>query len=210
MRLAWRFSSAKEYGFSISREDGRRIQFSYDRFDPRLGSDFTQNRYIASWREYQRLFGSHHVIAGRLTGAAAAGDRLIQRTYAVGGPTLTEEWIDPDQADFFLRGYPSRITRGEKAALGTVEYRFPLWNIERGYRTWPFFFRRAHAGFFYDVGNAWDGGVEWKKFRRGIGSEVKMDAVLGYWAPVRLRLGLARGLDEEGVTQLYFTIGNSF
>ncbi|MBI3994606.1 MAG: PD40 domain-containing protein, partial [Nitrospirae bacterium] len=210
LRLAWQFNTAKEYGFSISREDGRRLLASYERFDRRLGSDSDQNRYIAGWHEYRGLFLQHHVLAARLTGAVATGDRLIQRAFEVGGPALTEEFINPDQAEFFLRGYPVRLLRGQKAALGTLEYRWPLQNIERGIRTWPFFFQRTHADFFFDIGNAWDENTTLSEFRRGIGAEVKMDMVFGHRLPLRLRLGLARGLDRDGETQTYFTIGNSF
>lgn len=37
-----------------------------------------------------------------------------------------------------------------------------------------------------------------------------MDMTLSHLLPLRLRLGLAKGLDEDGERQTYFTIGNSF
>jgi hypothetical protein len=37
-----------------------------------------------------------------------------------------------------------------------------------------------------------------------------MDMTLGHLLPMRLRLGFAKGLDEGGEKQTYFTIGNSF
>jgi Tol biopolymer transport system component len=210
LRLAWQLNTTKEYGFSISREDGRRLLASYERFDRRLGSDFDQNRYIASWHEYQGFFWQHHVLAARLTGAVATGDRLIQRAFEVGGLSVTEEFMDPDQSEFFLRGYPSRLLRGPKAAVGSLEYRLPLQNIEHGISTWPFFFQRTHADFFFDIGNAWDKDTTLSDFRRGVGIEIKMDMILGHLLPLRLRLGLAKGLDAGGERQTYFTIGNSF
>lgn len=209
-RLSWQMGTAREFCFSIGREDGRRLLASYTRFDHRLGSDFDQNRYIASWHEYQELFLRHHALAVRLIGAVATGDRLTQRAFQVGGPTLTEEFVDPDQNEFFLRGYPSRLLRGQKVALGTLEYRIPLLNIERGVRTWPFFFRRVHAALFYDLGNAWDDNTTLAEFRRGVGIEVKMDMIFGHQLPLRLRWGFAEGLDQAGEQQAYFTAGNSF
>lgn len=210
LRLVWQFNTAKEYGFSISEEDGRRLLASYDRFDRRMGSDSDQNRTIVSWHEYRGLFLQHHVLAARLTGAIATGDPLIQRAFEVGGLSVTEEFLDPDQAEFFLRGYPARLLRGQKAAVGSLEYRLPLQNIEHGISTWPFFFKRTHAALFYDIGNAWDKDTTLSDFRRGVGVEIKMDMVLGHLLPVRFRLGLAKGLDEGGERQTYFTIGNSF
>ncbi|HEY4485250.1 MAG TPA: hypothetical protein VI702_02845, partial [Nitrospiria bacterium] len=210
LRLSWRLGTSKEYGFSISREDGRQIVISHEWLNHRLGSDFDQNRTITSWHEYQGLPWQHHVLAARLTGALATGDRLTQGAFQAGGPTFAEEVVDPEQTEFFLRGYPSRLLRGRKAALGTLEYRLPLQNIEHGISTWPFFFQRTHAAFFYDIGNAWDKDTKLADFHRGIGIEIKMDMVLGHLLPLRLRLGLAQGLDRDGETQTYFTIGNSF
>jgi outer membrane protein assembly factor BamA len=208
--ILWQLDTAVEYGFSISHEDGRRLLASYARFDRRLGSDSDQNRTIASWHEYQGLFWQHHVLAARLTGAVATGDRFIQRAFEVGGPSVTEEFLNPDQAEFFLRGYPARLVRGRKAAIGSLEYRLPLQNIERGIRTWPFFFKRTHAAFFFDIGNAWNNDTTLSDFRRGVGVEIKMDTVLGHLLSLRLRLGFAKGLDEDGENQTYLTIGNSF
>jgi len=34
----------------------------------------------------------------------------------VGGPSVSEEFLNPEQSEFFLRGYPSRLLRGPKAA----------------------------------------------------------------------------------------------
>jgi len=210
IRLVWHFNSANVYGFSISPEDGRRFLASYQRFDHRLGSDFDQNRYIASWHEYMGFFFPNHVLAARLTGGLATGDPMIQGDFQVGGPSVTEEILDPDQIDFFLRGYPQREFTGRKAAVGSLEYRFPLQNIERGHGTWPFFFQRTHADFFFDIGNAWNHDTKLSDFKRGIGVEFEMDMTLGYLLPVRFRLGFARGLDQNGESQTYFVLGNSF
>jgi Tol biopolymer transport system component len=210
LRLVWRLDTAHEYGFSISPEDGRRLQAGYERFDHRMGSDFDQNRYIASWHEYHGMFFPHHVLAARLTGALATGDRMIQGDFQVGGPNVAEVFLDPEQTDFFLRGYPARLSRGQKAAVGTLEYRFPLQNVEHGISTWPFFLQRTHADLFFDIGNAWDHHTMLSDFRRGIGLEVEMDTILGHLLPIRARLGFAKGLDDGGERQTYFAVGNSF
>lgn len=210
LRLHWMLNTSKEYGFSISREEGRRISASYTHFASWIGSGLDQKRYVASWHEYLSLFSRHHVLAARLAGAAATGDRTVQGAFQVGGPTLTEEFLDPEQAEFFLRGYPAREMRGRKAALGSLEYRFPLANVEQGISTWPFFMKRNHGAIFYDIGNAWDRPTKLSEFRRGVGAEFIMDMVLGHQLPVRLRLGTAWGLDKEGERQTYITVGNSF
>jgi hypothetical protein len=210
LQASYLFNSSKEFGFSISREKGRTIQIQYSWFTDQLGSDFNQNRTVASWHEYIPFFFDHHLIAGRLTAGSSTGDLLVQRAFQVGGPDFTEEMIKPDQGDFFLRGYSIRLLRGNRAAVGSMEYRFPIYNIERGFRSWPFFFKRVHGALFFDIGNAWDQETALPEFKRGFGAELKTDLTFSYLIPLRLRLGVGRGVDAMGVTQFYFMTGNSF
>ncbi|MBI1822461.1 MAG: PD40 domain-containing protein [Nitrospirae bacterium] len=210
LRSSWQLNTSKEFAFSISPENGRHLQIQYDWLSHQIGSDFNQNRFIAGWYEYIHFFFPHHVLATRLTGAFATGDHLVYRSFQVGGPDFTEEIIEPDQTNFFLRGYPIRQLRGNKALIGSIEYRFPIYNIERGYRSWPFFLNRTHGALFFDIGNAWDRETALPDFRRGFGAEIKMDMTFSYLVPLRLRLGVGRGADSDGITQFYFMTGNSF
>ncbi|HXN06811.1 MAG TPA: BamA/TamA family outer membrane protein, partial [Nitrospiria bacterium] len=210
LRFSWDLNTSKEFGFSISPEAGRHLQIQYDWLSNQMGSDFNQNRYVAGWHEYTHFFIAHHVLATRLTGAFSTGDQIIQRAFQVGGPDFTEEIIEPDQTAFFLRGYPIRQLRGNKALIGSIEYRFPIYNIEHGFRSWPFFLKRAHGGLFFDMGNAWDQETAPPDFRRGFGAEIKLDMIFSYLLPLRLRLGVGRGADTNGITQFYFMTGNSF
>jgi len=184
-RLMLSFDSTKSYGFSSSREDGRRLFLRYERLGDRLGSDFNQDRYTAAWQEYLGLPWRHHLMASRIRGGYSRGDPLVQRAFELGRARLSEELINPEQTELALRGYPSRLLRGRKFTLATLEYRFPIHNIERGIRTWPFFFRRLHGALFYDIGNAWDDHTSLSEFRSSTGLELKMDRVLGHWVPVR-------------------------
>ncbi len=211
VRIAWRYNGTKQYGYSIGREDGRRLMISYEHMDDALGSDFTMNRYIGGWYEYLTLpYLKHHVLAGRLVGGLATGDVLLQRAFQLGSPLISEEIITLDETLFFLRGYPARSFRGQRMALVSLEYRFPIVNIERGIRTWPVFFRRIHGTFFADTGNTWDKNTQIKDFKTGVGGEIKLDMNLAYYARLPLRLGIAYGLDDEGVLRGYLAIGNAF
>ena len=95
-------------------------------------------------------------------------------------------------------------------ALASLEYRFPIVNIERGFRTWPFFFRRIHGTLFADTGNAWDQNTQIQDFKTGVGGEMKLDMDLAYNFRFPLRLGIAYGLDEEGDLSGYLAVGNAF
>ena len=56
-------------------------------------------------------------------------------------------------------GLPRGVENGEFAgtqvALGNLEARIPLGWPQRGWGTWPIFYRNMHATAFADVGNAW-------------------------------------------------------
>lgn len=211
IQVAWRFNSAHEFGYSISPEGGRRLLAALHRHADSLGSDFDTARYVGAWYEYLDVpLLPHHVLALRAVGGTASGDILPQRTFQLGGVALSEELLDNDADTVLLRGYRARAIRGQKMAVGTVEYRFPIWNIERGFTTKPFFFHRVHGALFVDHGNAWDAAAAAADYKTGVGAELGADITLGYRLRARLRVGVAVGRDDEGVTQTYVSAGHAF
>jgi Tol biopolymer transport system component len=210
IRLRWLFSNAQRYGFSISQEEGRTIGLSYEQTFEDLGSDFNLRRYLGDWREYIRLPFRHHVLALRLQGGFAEGERMEQRAFQLGGSSGGSSLLQTDDEEIFLRGYPPREFRGQRVAAGSLEYRLPIWNIERGRGTWPFFFQRLHAAGFLDVGSAWDDPKDFDDFKVGLGAEGRLDLDVAYYVPLTLRLVLAQGLQREGETQILLGLGTSF
>jgi outer membrane protein insertion porin family len=206
-RISYLFNSARQYGFSISPEEGRTLAAGYERFDHSLGSDLEIHKYTADWHEYLSLPAKHHVLAVRaFAGSSTGADALSlpQRVFQLGGDGLFENLQDAVvtvlEQDLALRGYPVNAFRGRKAALAGIEYRLPLWNTERGSGSLPFFLRRVHAAFFAEAGNAWDGTFHHTDLKRSVGAEMRFDLYLTYFLPTTLRLGIAAGLDEEGET----------
>ncbi|MFH0871248.1 MAG: BamA/TamA family outer membrane protein [bacterium] len=210
LHLRWLYSNAQRYGFSISPEEGRTISLSYERMDDRLGSDFNLDRYLGDWREYVNIPFRHQVLALRLLGGYAKGDLLRQRAFQMGGLTGGVGPLQIEDQEIFLRGYPEREFRGQRMAAGSLEYRFPIWNIERGRGTWPFFLQRLHGAGFVDCGNAWDHRGDFDDFKVGVGVEGRLNLEVAYAIPLQLRLILARGLQRGGETQMMLGLGASF
>lgn len=208
LRLSWLYNSAHEFGYSISPEEGRTLFVTEEIFRRKFGGDFNRRRTIGGWREYYTLPWPNQVLAAQLSGGMAHGDLLVQRSFQVGG--LTAPFVDFQDEPFLLRGYPAREFRGERALSLSVEYRFPLRNVERGWDTYPLFVRRLHATFFGDLGDAWRPGERGPSLKGGIGGSIGTDLYLGYYLPLRLQGGIARGLSDRGVTQLFITLGNAF
>jgi Tol biopolymer transport system component len=211
LRAAWQFVNAHEFGYSISPEDGRRLLATVQRNADAFGSDFDSVRYLGAWYEYVSVpFLPHHVLALRAVGGTSSGDVLPQRTFQLGGPVQSAELVDADAETLLFRGYRARAIRGQKTAVGSAEYRFPIRNIERGYTTKPFFFQRIHGAVFVDYGNAWDSSADANNYRMGRGAELGTDMTFGYRFRIRFRIGVASGRDAEGEQQIYIGAGNAF
>ncbi len=203
-RAVYQYNNAQRYGFSISPEDGRTIALGYERLDRSLGSDYELHKYTADWSEFIGFPWKHHVLLARAFAGSSIGDVLPQRAFQLGGDTLGDIALSIDDQDVYLRGYPVNSVRGNKAALGSLEYRFPLLNLEAGWGSKPVFLRRMHGAVFFEAGNAWDGTFHKSDLRRSVGAEVRLDADLAYYLPVTFRLVVAAGLEEEGEAGLYF------
>ncbi len=202
-RTSYLFNNAKQYGNSISPEGGRTFELGYEQLDKSLGSDFKINKYTADWHEYLDLPRQHHVLLMRGFAGTSSGDVVPQRAFQLGGDNPGDITIPIDEQTVYLRGYPVNVFRGQKAALASLEYRFPIAGIEEGFTNKPFFFRRVHGAVFAEAGNAWDDGFHLKESKRAVGAEARLDMYFSYYLPITWRLVIAKGLDEKGETFIY-------
>ncbi len=137
----------------------------------------------------------------RAFAGTSSGEVIPQGAFQLGGDFPGDITLSTDAQAVYLRGYPQNAFRGQKAALASLEYRFPVKNIEHGWGIRPIFFERLHGAVFYEAGNAWDGAFHKSDLKRSVGAEVRLDMMLGYvLLPATLRVGIAVGLDEKGET----------
>jgi len=206
-RVSYLFNNAREYGFSISPEGGRTINLGYEKFDKGLGGDFTITKYTADWHEYIDLPGKHQVLQVRAFGGTSSGDVMPQGAFQLGGDNPGDTIIPVDAESVYLRGYPINEYRGRKAALASLEYRFPVVDVETGLSNAPVFFRRLHGAVFAEAGNAWDnGGIHGSDFKRSVGAEVRLDTTLAYYVPITFRLVIAKALDDKKDSLFYISL----
>jgi hypothetical protein len=205
-RASYLFNNAKEYGFSISPEDGRTVELGYERFDRALGSDFNITKYTADWHEYIDFPGKHHVLQARGFYGTSSGDVLPQGAFQLGGDNPGDSTIPVDGDAVYLRGYPVNEFRGKKAALLSLEYRFPIKDIENGLNNTPVFLRRLHGAVFAEEGNVWNDKFHDADFKRAVGAELRLDTDLSYVLPVTFRIVYAKGLDQNGESQIYLSL----
>ncbi|MBI5236495.1 MAG: PD40 domain-containing protein [Deltaproteobacteria bacterium] len=198
------FSTSLKYPYSISHEEGTDAELIYRYYSRRLGSDVHSKEFIASLSEYYLV-----PFAGRLRrsvlylnikGGASSGDVIAQQAFQLGGTDSL--------ADFPLRGYKARSSAGKYAGTATLEWRAPFWYMFRGVNTKPFFMDSLHGALFTDGGEVWDDstGFSTGRLKVGVGAELRLDLKLGYLIEITPALGVAKGLTENGATQIYFTI----
>ena len=144
-------------------------------FGGMLGGDFTFQKYSI---EHQKFFKAGHVQvwAWRAKCGVGYGDISEFNQFRIGGQDT-------------LRGYRDDQFRGNRMALGTIEYRFPL-------------FSKVQGALFTDWGSAWDDGFKPDKFHGSVGVGVALNTPLG---PLRLDYG--RG-SQGG--RVHFSVGGVF
>ncbi len=198
------FSTSLKYPYSISHEEGKDAEIIYRYYSRRLGSDVHSKEFIASLSEYYLVPFTgrlrHSALYLNMKGGASSGDIIAQQAFQLGGTDSL--------ADFPLRGYKARSSSGKYAGTATLEWRAPLWYMFRGVNTKPFFMDRLHGALFTDVGEVWDDntGFSTNRLKVGVGAELRLDIKLGYLIEITPALGVAKGLTENGTTQVYFTI----
>jgi outer membrane protein assembly factor BamA len=190
------FQNLKSSIYAISPEGGLLASVTYQRDHPDLGSDFDLHTVVGDTRWYWRIPKlQHHVLAFRATGGLSEGDTLNQGIFQVGGSSVTGEPASLAQRNYFLRGYEANALAGNRFALGSVEYRFPIAYPQRGIGS--IFFDSLTGAAFYDIGNAWNGDTTLADFKQGVGGELRLNTLVQNALPLTLYVGYAHGLDDD-------------
>ena len=207
------FSSTEDSLYAISPERGFLTSLTYQRDDEALGSDYNLNTFVGDARIYVEVPKlQHHVLALKAAGGISEGDTLSQGVFQLGGYSTGNYLAYLNQRRFFLRGYDANSLIGDRFAMGSVEYRFPIWFPQRGIGKGIVFFDSIVGAAFYDIGNAWDRDTSLSEFKDSVGAELRINTGFQYNAlPLTFRLGFAEGLDDEkGESQFYFTVASNF
>ena len=197
--------------YAISPESGLLTSVTYRRDDKDIGSDFDLHTVVGDARVYLKIPGlRHHVLALRTTGGWSDGDTLTQGVFRLGGSDINSDLAALEQQRFFLRGYKPNALSGDRFALGSVEYRFPIWYPQRGIGA-TLFFDSLVGAIFYDIGNAWNAETKLSDFKSSVGGELRINTIIQSSLPITFRLGYAQGLDDDlGKSQFIYTFAFNF
>ncbi|MCC6213961.1 MAG: PD40 domain-containing protein [Polyangiaceae bacterium] len=218
--LSWTYANADGPVYGIGAERGFYLAAVADWADTALGSTDSLLAVNTRAGAYVPLpWGGHHVLALGAAGGMATGTYPRRGFFATGGfddtLPLVDAWTDGvQQSAFVLRGYEPAQFVGSSYGLAKGEWRFPLAYVDRGVSTLPAFLRTVSGAFFVDWGGAFDRidlEEPLESFHTGVGAELWLDLVFGYYAPGNLRLGAARGLDSDAAAgwQTYLVVAGA-
>jgi hypothetical protein len=212
-RFGWTTSTARTYGYSISREDGWSFGGTAEFEGDRFGSAAVRT-VTTDGRAYLRGAAAHHVLALRAAVGVSSGDADRRRTFHLGGSSANAEVLDFGRdAISLLRGFGARTFAGSHVALMNSEYRWPITRPQRGVGTIPLLLHSVHAAAFADAGHAWTRAFSVRDAKIAAGGELSFDFIALYSAPLTLAIGAAWGHDRAGTAPggtVYARLGRAF
>jgi Tol biopolymer transport system component len=215
IQAAWAFNSARVYGRSISPEDGFAAALTAEPVRASLGAAGDADAYTAEIRNYLRIGRGHAVLATRAGFGMATGDLSVRRRFYLGGSSGAGQLVDFGSDELsMLRGFDDKVFSGFRIAVINVEWRQPLWRVERGWGTVPVFVRTVHAAAFADLGNVWNSRFSAADTKSALGAEGSVDLVLGFNLPLTVSAGV--GWTHDGAppgrsgAAAYIRIGRAF
>ncbi len=207
---------------SVSPERGVAWSLTYRRRDEPSSARWSNElRSRLAW--YVRAPGlggfAHSVLAFRV--AAGGSDGPLGTLFRVGGvaPQGVSVYFAPSLSAtraFPIRGYRAGELAGERAAVGSVEYRIPLALVGRALGHLPVGVDKLWVNAFADAGDAWAPGTAPRLTRlRSTGLELAGDVALSYDFRLAVRLGAAQPLATapSGAArrpQFYAALGSDF
>ena len=238
------YSTSRRYEYSVSPENGFVVAGSVEgrRYLDEIGDDESGRGYLRTTGRAQHYLPfnawgyARHVLGLRLAGGADRG--AFTPGYTIGGtgggvsafPLSTFVSLG-DELDLPVRGYADGVQFGDRAAAGTLEWRFPIELVQRGYRVMPVYLDRLWGTAFFDAGRTWCSADCLARAGRpgdqsttlaSVGAELGLNLSLSYLPPFPVRAGIGIPLravnvaTEGGVVRdtpaprAYLTFGLSF
>lgn len=221
--LGWRnglaftvaYSNVDSFPLSVSPQRGWRGSTTVDLRRPEFGSDFSSTTFSFRFDGYlQNYWWPRHALNLHLDGAFSTSSVRNPSGFSLGGNSpqdvFTSILFQEQRRRFLVRGYEPNVTRGNQFFLAGAEYRFPVWDFKQGFSTVPVFFRQLKGSMFLESGAAYSGFLADADLKTGLGAELSLEAQFAYYLFGNIRLGYARGLDDDGIHEIYFRYGGGF
>ncbi|MEE8410544.1 MAG: hypothetical protein V3T05_13155, partial [Myxococcota bacterium] len=187
LRLRLTYGNLRSYLASISTEEGTRVAATLRLEDPWLGSSFTAVSVSVALTQFLRVpYHPRHVLAADLSFRVGKSNYSRRKLFGIGGLPRRDLILEIIAGRFgsagALRGFPQTpFLIGDAIAVGHLEYRMPLVDVESGLQTLPIYFRTLHAAMFVDGAAVGDTASDLAGNQHySLGLELRMSLVLAY------------------------------
>jgi hypothetical protein len=205
--LDWTYSDAHQYRFDVAPVEGRVIGLHWDMTE--IGSAISDRvprpltRLLGYWTQYFGNPPQTWSLRSKLVLGASLGDAAA-----------TAWELGTESGLLGVRGYQEASAGARTVLAGGLQFRTPLWWVERGLGTGPLFLQNINAATFADFGAAWDTiRIEDDSFmsraRVGVGAELRADLIVSHLLPVSLYAGCGFGLSPFWSYRLYFGLSSA-
>lgn len=201
--LDWTYSDAHQYRFDVAPVEGRVLGFHTDVQSRSLFSEKDLSRVLAYWYGYlghaPQTWSLRAKLAVGTAFEADASDAFV---------------LDDEPGLLGVRGYAEESESARTVLAAGLQFRTPLWWVERGIGTGPLFLQNINAAAFADFGATWDTiRIEDDSFmsraRVGVGAELRTDLIIAHLLPVSVYAGCGFGLNPLWSYRLHFGISSS-
>lgn len=211
----WSWSAIDRFAYSFSSERGAALSATLRVRAPELGADVESADLSVTGRTFVPLGQAQRfVLALRGAGGFGQSNGIGRRIYRIGGIAPHDAIIALSESApvgaAAIRGYKPGIRAGDRFAQANLELRMRVASVDAGASVLPFWLGRLSAAAFADAGQAGTQRLNWTKALLGLGAELRLDGMLGYYDTASLRAGIARGLGREGITSFYVLYGFPF
>lgn len=192
IRAGWLHDSRRQFGYSISAEEGFAVEAAAETSRQAFGSDGDAGSAVIDVRGFHRVLSQHTVLAARTAVAASWGDMVARRVFSAAGSGPTYAAFDFGRdAIGLLRGVDPEDVTGTRALVLNVDLRVPIARPQRGRGTFPLFLHSVHGAAFIDAANAWDASFHAADLRTSLGGELSTDIIAVHYLPLTVAAGAA-------------------
>ncbi|MBN2464764.1 hypothetical protein JXD38_03955, partial [candidate division WOR-3 bacterium] len=204
--LDWTYSNAHQYRFGVAPVDGQVLGFHTDVQSRSLFSDKDLARALAYWYGYL----GHAPQTWSLRAKLAVGTAFEQ-------DAADAFMLDNEPGLLGVRGYAEASGLERSVIAAGLQFRTPLWWVERGIGTGPLFLQNINAALFADFGltspnlqsEIYNLQSAMSRARLGVGAELRADLIVAHLLPVSIHGGCGFGLNPLWSYQPYFGISSS-
>jgi len=207
--LDWTFSNAFQYRFCVAPVEGRVLGLHTDARSKSLLSQQDLTRVLGYWFEYLGNPPRTWSLRTKFTAGTAFGESATDAFVLDGDPGLLG-----------VRGYVEESEPARTVLAAGLQFRLPLWWVERGIGTGPLFLQNVNAALFADAGvtsgwpstpirNLQTADSLLSRARLGVGAELRTDLIVSHLLPVSVYGGCGFGLNPLWSYRLYFGVSSS-